>query len=133
MKMRFFVLLLIFGFIVSCSSSTNEKFSLADDSNVADTVFISDSIFQIYIYNSSGSLREITWAQKGTDAYEKIVFSESGRLSVVEIINSARWEETKTGIQRMYNLQKIKLDTSGIPTYYMFMKNFTIIDSIELE
>jgi hypothetical protein len=135
--MKFIFFLFFSGLVVSCSSEANIKSSknlfLTGTAKFADTIFISDSIMQIYNYDSLGNLREISWTQKGTDKYEKIIFSESGRLSSVDIINSARWEDTKTGSQRIYNIQKLKLDTCGIPIYYMFMKNYHIIDSVAFQ
>ena len=96
----------------------------------SDTLEINDSTFVVISVND-GKLSKIFTINGNFDNQQTIDFWENGIMKSIAITNYAMWKDTLQGQMRLYNTQKVLLDTIGVPKYYRLMKDFKILAESE--
>lgn len=133
-KKTILLLFAVSAFITAFMSSGKQSLPKMNLSNQKiDTLFISDSIFQIIEYNKLGNINSIVTYNSSLKMGEyvstqSIDFHDNGTISEIYMVNGVKKDSTIDGnFNYVEQINNIKISEDGIVDNVIFMKHFNSV------
>lgn len=110
----------------------NSKAVVGNRNNLADTIVLSDSTYQVFHWKDSKliSIELFVNTEKGFGEYvigQIIDFHSNGVINKINMTNGVRLEKRDEGKQSVYQLNKLEFDENGQVINSRLMKGFKVI------